>query len=289
MIIVRLLILTICLICSDLLFAKEIVLDIDFVSEDNGMPSELSRPYVEATLNQEPIQMLFDTGFEVAEIGVKKEFLSRLTNITYLKKKKCAQNAFGRPKCRQLFTASSLKLGELDLFNVTGVVFDDKISENQNIQAVIGLPLINQYQVLIDYPGHQIIFNPDQTRDKHFTKAATFFFESKNRLETQLIVNKVRMKFFWDTGAMSCASITRLYPWEYNKCPIDFGVFPFCTVLRIADDQSSELPQTWFLVMPLLFSGIDGVIGAQFFHKYPIKIDFIKKEIVVYNNNIYIT
>lgn len=253
-------------------------------------PFELSRPFVTTQIQNKELRMLFDTGFSTADIGLSKEMMESIS-VNWLDQKTCSENAFGNKKCFDTFQIQELTLGSLTLKNIKGVLLDEEtlnamFSDEDHAQVgVIGLPLISQFEVLLNYPENNIVLSHGTPLNtNNLTEQARLLFDEANIIQTNFPINGHQARLVWDTGAISIISAQFGNDLEKKACPVIMDdSIPCVENDAINTTTTPLLPKSWFYLMPLPDDlKLDGFIGSQFFHQYPVKIDFTKHEIVLY-------
>ncbi len=268
-------------------YAQSIYTDLDITFE-TFLPREISRPFVNAKIQGQSIKLLFDTGFEPAPIALKKELLDVLS-VEHLDEKQCARDAFGHKKCSNLFLIKELILGDLVLKNVRGIVLDDdNIFSNDDDPTklgLIGLPLISEFNVLLNYPNNKIILSRAPIQDdESLVEQSRLKFSLNGTIQTDLIIDGSVHKLLWDTGAFSILSGQLINKMNQENCPVLLDENIKCLDTTYQKDFIYPLQPTWFYLIPFSTElNVDGFVGSQYFHRYPVKMDFNKKELVFYH------
>ena len=270
----------------------EIILPLHF---DKGSPLN-SFPTVTIQIQNKKLPLVFDTGALHVSLALSKSVLNGL-QVGYTSHKFCGYS-FSERMCMEEFIVPEVKLDNFVMKGVRGGEmpylwgkkspgFDDTEAAKN---GVIGLGLLNQFGLLIDYSKHIVILTPDYHLPTEYEGNNWMIVPFENPGFTDLYINSSRYKFGWDTGAIP--SIIRLLPEikdQAEPCPPDkaYNVNDchYLNVNSLALEDGQSFPQTWFLLtkFPNYFK-FDGLFGANFFEKHVVFFNFSHHEILISEN-----
>jgi hypothetical protein len=244
-----------------------------------GMPSSF------VTINNKTIPLLLDSGASKIFLVLSKNVLKDL-NVTYTGETHCLRAVDGR-YCMKKFIIPSVKVGNFTLRNVPGEELKKLwggstkgfIETEASKNGIIGLGLLRQFNVLLDYKNHEITYSLPKTYPKNLNLAschsvktdfvhgivADYFFNNKNNI------------MVLDTG--SNLSIVKpnankvFYPCEESH----INDFKNCRINKISVFPNQKPEDFYVEDLNLPF---DGIIGSAYIQNHKIFIDSAKK--VVY-------
>lgn len=149
-----------------------------------------------------------------------------------------------------------------------------------NITSLMGIDILSEYQLLIDYQNNNIGFSKNKI-DLHGKEISITSIIGVPIIE--LVIDGKKLKFFLDTGAkLSYLSNTITNNYKSTGTEKDFypGVGEFetnCYKITTTIGENSfkvkygNLPQ--LLQMTLMLGGTDGIMGYDFFNNFKVMLD----------------
>lgn len=242
-------------------------------------------PAITVEIQGKNIPLIFDTGDASDAITLSPEALQNL-KVHFTGQQVCADSLSGKD-CMQSFIIPELKIGDFVLQNVQGQLMPHIWGNDKGLvmtqawkDGVIGLPLLKNFGVLIDYPNDEIVltknFQMPNIIDKEDWVKIPFTFD-KN-ISTTAEINGSPLKIVWDTGAIP-SSIRSDIPINANisECPDRYKiVIPQCKRIKTTNFTMSKqkLDNTWFIVRDMPQLPFDALLGSNFFANNLVFIDF---------------
>ena len=238
------------------------------------------------------IPVILDTGDATDSITLSPEALKGI-KVVFTGKQVCTGSSSGQD-CMQSFIIPQIKIGSFVLQNVQGQLMPHIWGNAQGMimtqawkDGVVGLPLLKNFGVLIDYPNSRLVFtknyqSPSGINLANWTKIP-FVFDTN--IATTAEINGTPVKLIWDTGTIpSCIKASIPIKADISECPDRYNiVIPQCKRIRsasfVVDNQ--KLENTWFIVRDMPEIPFDGFVGSNFFDNNLVFIDFK-------NNNLFI-
>lgn len=256
-------------------------------------------PSVIATIQGIKIPLQFDLGAVKTEIALSETIIKKYhIKVIETGKLNYRRDTQGIIIIGKEFILPHLKLGDLILNNVQIVVSDveknsipggrapsPKIAKN----GLIGLGLVNQFNVIIDYKNAKLILiNGDAyPPGYHIDSWRKISFVMDENIITSSQINNKTIHLLWDTGAP--------YNWiNPNKISGENILCPQSVIDELHVDSThcngikttlmmSNHPFKNNIFYINLMKGLpaDGVIGEPFFKKHIVYINFTKKTLAI--------
>jgi len=242
-------------------------------------------PAIDVEIQGKKIPLAFDTVSDysaLSEKTIQEQHLQLLSSS----QTKCYHDSNGKKTCVNLFIIPALKIGDFILHNVTGIMRDymwGKEPEDKFIvteaykNGVIGLNVLCQFNVLIDYPHEQVVLMkpglyPKNYDIKNWIKVP--FELNKYGITTQAKINGVNVLLSWITAA-NHSVIMRPTMAKIANVPVGYTSF--------APDQlmvgNKEIPSAEFHIVDEGFPF--AVIGSSYFQEHIVFIDFKKQYLLI--------
>ena len=226
--------------------------------------------------NKEEVDFLVDTAANMNILSSK------------IAKKLGIQPLAGRPKARgpligELSASygiiNSIQLGDITIKNIPVIIIDSKkltvkflwVLPYFKIDALIGLPLLKQFDIVFDYKDKILSLDIPQER-KEISSFEGNFYLFNNLIYLPIGINRIEdFYFILDTGGgVGYASI---FPTGLNK--LNGQQLNKDITLRI----DNFILQNIFLNMQDIGLKADGIINNKLLENFRVKIDFIKMQI----------
>jgi hypothetical protein len=263
----------------------EIVLPLEFSTQ--------GFPIASIHIQGHDVPLLFDNGASRTTITLSKDLVKKLgLKMAATNKKNCFHDGTGKKTCLKVYTVPEIKIGHMTMHNVPcqlmeklwgGHYEDGFIWFEAAKNGVIGIDLLRQFNVLVDYQTSQAILTklgeyPHQYDVKNWIQIP---FAKKSGIINAKI-NGADAKIVFDSGSnasvmkstakipvqeiekKSCASIND------KSCSYYFETTTF-----VVDNK--QLPKTKFVVQKSAGEDkipFDALIGSDFIKKHPIFFDF---------------
>lgn len=240
-------------------------------------------PVTSVQIQEYNIPIIFDNGATSTSIALNKELVEKLhLNIVPTNNKSCFLNGSGKKTCLKVYTVPKLNIGQMTMSNIPcqlteglwGEHYDGELAAARN--GAIGLNLLRQFNVLIDYQASQIILMklgeyPYQHDMKDWMRIP---FSNKYGITTTAKINGTNVTLVWDTGAnysmiKSTAKIFVNKKSSLNKNSQSCKYFE--TTALITDGKQSL--NTKLSIQKAGFP-FDGLIGSSFFKEHRVFFDF---------------
>lgn len=253
------------------------------------LPLEFSAqgfPVASVQIQGHKIPLIFDNGATKSSIVLSKELVKKLDlKIIPAHKKTCFHDVNGKKTCSKVYTIPELKIGQMIMHDVPCELMDKLWFKAKN--GIIGLDLLHQFNVLIDYKASQIILTklgeyPQQYNIKKWTQIP---FSNKYGITTIAKINGTNVTLVWDTGANgSIMKSTVKIPTEKKSCA--YKENPSCQYFETITFMvgNKPLPKTRFTIQKIEVP-FDGLIGSDFFKEHRVFIDFKNNILFVENSN----
>ncbi|EKE01545.1 MAG: hypothetical protein ACD_21C00106G0005 [uncultured bacterium] len=253
------------------------------------LPLELSTqglPVTSIQIQGHKIPLIFDNGASRSNVVLSKELVRKLhLKIIPTNKKSCFHGDDGKVMCLKVYTVPELKIGNMTMHNVSCELMDKLWGGHYDEgfiwfeaakNGVIGLELLRQFNVLVDYKASRVVLMkpgeyPHQYDIKSWMKIP---FSNKYGITTIAKINGVDVTLVWDTGANnSIMKSTVKIPAKKKSCA--YKENPSCqyfetTTFMLGDNQ---LPKTEFFIQKSEIP-FDGLIGSSFFKEHQVFFDF---------------
>jgi len=257
-------------------------------SDEIVLPIKLSPqgfPVATIQIQGNDIPLIFDNGASRTTITLSQEIVKKLAlKMTATNKKSCHHDDSGKETCLNVHNIPEIKIGQMTMHNVSceqmdklwGGHYDEGFVWFEAAKnGVIGLDLLRQFNVLVDYKNAQVILTklgeyPSQYDVKRWTQVP---FTNKYGITTAAKINGVDATIVWDTGANKSIIKTTSKIFA-GKTSCESNNDPSCyfeTTTFIVSDK--QLPKTKFSIQKdeLPF---DGMIGSDFIEDHKVFFDF---------------
>ncbi|MBD1558080.1 hypothetical protein HC752_14160 [Vibrio sp. S9_S30] len=242
-------------------------------------------PVVTLEIGGQEIDFLLDTGSS-AGLHLPKSMMINLKGITDLPEKRKSMNAAGKEFNNSVYHLKMLKLGCLEFEDLEvvalqswGVSVGGEKADTDDL-PVIGLGLFSGRTVQISFKDKELsIVNSDQSVSKQWSDLGVskegigVAVETKNQLYTLVL----------DTGASNTLFVSnKVNPKEsLEACQYSLGNIP-CQLLNEPMTTYGHSFTSKALLFPIdpRFQ-LDGLLGADFFHQFDVRIDFDNHKILV--------
>jgi len=258
--------------------SDEIILPIELTAQ--GMP------VTSIQIQGNDIPLIFDNGASHSSIVLSKELTKKLNlKMTPTNKKSCFHSDDGKKTCLKVYTIPELKIGHMTIHDVPCQLMDKLWGGHYDEgfiwfeaakNGVIGLDLLRQFNVLVDYKTSRAILMklgeyPHQYDMKNWIKIP---FSNKYGMTTIAKINGTDVTLVWDTGANnSIMSSTTKIPAEKKSCA--YKENPSCQYFETTTFMvgNKQLPSTKFFIQKNEIP-FDGFIGSSFFKEHQVFFDF---------------
>ena len=257
------------------------------VTWDLTFDSKYNLPLIMMDYQGEKIAMTLDTGSKTA-LHLPMDLINKIPNKTENSKRNRSSDLAGRVTEAKSFTVSKLVLNSFT-FNKLEVVeykdwglfissdpTNDDSEDTDGDKSVIGLGLFDGYVLTINYPESNITISDDILTDLNPKWISIPFELNDEGLVVNLSDGIKNYKMVLDTGAtVSLIKEQSLSPESIKiSDPEDYFESILLNVNNVANDS----------VLPMIIDSIpdefqsDGLLGADFFSKNRVKIDFKNKQ-----------
>jgi hypothetical protein len=272
--VLRLYIITLVIFTTNQCFASidQTVLPLSFSPQ--GMPAAT------VEIQGKKIPLAFDTESDTIALSediIKKQHL----NIKILPedKTKCYHGSTSKEHCLKSFIIPTLKVGDFTLHNIPGAMRDYMWGEKPEAKfimtqpyhnGVLGLNVLRQFNLLIDYPHEQAILlkqdlYPKNYKVKNWIKIP--FALNKYGINTKAKINGIDTTLSWITAANHSVIMP---PTMKKIAPAPPAYISFVPDKLIV--ENIEIPNAEFHIVD------DGfpfeVIGSSYFQEHVVFIDF---------------
>lgn len=242
-------------------------------------------PIASIQIQGHDIPLIFDNGASRTTITLSKELVKKLNlKMTPTHKKVCLHDDTGKETCLKVYTVPELKIGQTTMHNVSCQLMDKLWGGHYDEgfvwfeaakNGVIGLNLLRQFNVLVDYKNSRVILNklgeyPQQYDVKNWIRVP---FSNQYGMSISAKINGADAKIVFDTGSNSSImkSTAKVFA-EKKSCESNND--PSCyfetTTFMVGD---KPLPKTKFSIQQDDFP-FDGLIGSDFFKAHQVFFDF---------------
>lgn len=260
---------------------------------DTGNPAPDGMPSIFITIQGKKLPILFDTGAKKTQLALTKQALKNI-DVHFTGKEICF-NAMDGKHCQKEFIIPEVVLGSFTIKNVKGVLMsklwggndEDFIETEASKNGVVGFALLNQFNILLDYPQAKVILTKPQSKPKDYHMAQWTSVPFTDHFQTKLNINDKPVNLSWDTGASLSiikASIAQNFP--QTACPAGKR-YSKKDCLRIeptsfTTSDGKILPNTWFHVIDIpSYAPFDGLVGSNFYQENLVYFDFDEHKIFV--------
>jgi len=231
------------------------------------------------------IPLIFDNGASHTTITLSKELVKKFNlKLTPTNKKTCFHDDTGKKTCLKIYTVPELKIGQITMHNVPCQLIDKLWGGHYDEgflwfeaakNGVIGLDLLRQFNVLVDYKNSRVILNklgeyPQQYDIKSWIRVPV---SNEYGMTMGVKINGTDAKIVFDTGSNnSIIKATAKILAGKKSCESNYE--PSCyfeTTTFMVGDQ--PLPKTRFAIQKDEFP-FDGLIGSDFFKAHQVFFDF---------------
>jgi hypothetical protein len=265
--------------------SNEIILPLKFSSQ--------GFPIVSIQVQGHDIPLIFDSGAHHNSIVLNNALVKKLNlKMTPTNKKACGHDDTGKETCLKTYVISEIKLGNMAMHNMPcqlmnklwGGHYDEGfILFEASKNGVVGLDLLRQFNVLVDYKNSRAILTklgeyPRQYKDiKNWSQIP---FSDKYGITTSSKINNINTNLVWDTGANDSIikSTSKVF---LGKTSCESISNPSCFFETTTfTNGNKQLPKIKFFIQKdeLPF---DGLIGSSFFKEHIVFFDFKNKLVLV--------
>lgn len=230
--------------------------------------------YIEVTVDTTKIMLHVDIGDSDNNIRLSPALINRL-NVKYTGKYISFGNLVGDKLKAKEFIIQNLSIGDFQFSNIKGFeAIYAKDFAPPNKDGTIGLALLRQFKVIIDYKGSSIILSrnnifPEKYNVNDWGKVN--FYDRGIGIVTNAEINKKKIKLVWDTGAQ--CSMLKKHVIGNNTMKKEGDLFEISKVFF----GNAELGPIGFIIMNIKQPPVDGIVGYNFFVKHIIFVDFDNK------------
>jgi hypothetical protein len=257
------------------------------VTWDPTFDSKYNLPLIMMDYQGEKIAMTLDTGSKTA-LHLPMDLINKISNKTENSKRNRSIDLSGNVTEAKSFTVNKLELNSFTFNKVEVVEYkdwglfissdptnDDSEDTNED-KSVIGLGLFDGYVLTINYPESNITISDDILTDLNPKWISIPFELNDEGLVVNLSDGIKNYKMVLDTGStVSLIKEQSLSPESIKiSDPEDYFKSILLNVNNVANDS----------VLPIIIDSIpdefqsDGLLGADFFSKNRVKIDFKNKQ-----------
>jgi hypothetical protein len=257
-------------------------------SSTTTLPLELSSqdlPFTTIQIEGHKIPLIFDTGASKSSLVLNNELIKKWHLKTIpTAKKSCFHDCTGKKICLKIDAIPEVKIGDFTLRNVPCQRMDELWGGHKEgfiwfeaaRNGVIGLDLLRQFNVFIDYPRSQVTLMqlgqyPTQVDLKNWLQVP---FKMTYGISTAAKINGTKVVLVWDTGANN-SSIKSSVKIDAKKTSCADKDDPSCQYFKTNAFQvdNKKLTQTKFFIQQAQMP-FDGFIGSSFFKEHIVFIDF---------------
>lgn len=281
--------LSVILLVPTIIFANakdEIIVPLQF--------SEQGFPVATVQIQNHNIPLIFDNGASRSNIVLNKDIVKQLNlKIIPTNNEVCSHDDTGKRNCLKTYIIPELKIGQLTLQNISCELMDKLWGGHYDEgfkwfaaarNGVIGLKLLQQFNLLLDYKHSRAILTTLGTYPKEYDikNWVAIPFDKKGIINAQ--INGVNVSLVTDTGANNSimkASAKVLV----DKKPCD-PKKDLCQYLepKTFTVGNKQLPKIKFGVQQDEFP-FDGVIGSSFFKEHQAFFDYQNNILFINNQN----
>lgn len=184
-------------------------------------------------------------------------------------------------------TTDYLEIGHLHLRNYSVLSLNLSYVEEQ-LQAkknklkflgTIGMDIISQYTVRIDYSSKTIILNPDIA----FAKSCSVNFHISNKLITLPVTLEGKTyRFMLDTGASACLIDKKIFNKNWENIDKEQNKY-LIPLLTIGSMEFYKVPTVTGNANIIKNLDIDGIIGFPILSRQRIDLNFIENQLIFEN------
>jgi hypothetical protein len=266
-------------------------------SADIVLPLKLSTqgfPTTSIQIQNHNIPLIFDSGASKTAITLSRDIVNKLhLQMKPANKKVCFHDDTGKETCLREYTLAELKLGQLTMYNVSCQLMDSLWGGHYDEgfvwfdaakNGVIGLDLLRQFNVLVDYKKSRIILSklgeyPSQYNMKTWVQVP---FSSLSGI-VHAKINGIDTRLVWDTGAnnsiiKSTAKIAAVA--KKKSCASKSNPNCQCFEAMKVIAGNKQLPKIKFFVQDNEFP-FDGLVGSNFFKDHTVFFDFKRNIILI--------
>ena len=258
-------------------------------TSDNNSPSYA---YIDVIVNTVKLRIFIDTGHGYGTVSLPPSVLSEL-DVIYTGATKTNHDFKGDTYNSRHYLIPNIRFGSLVLNDLSGY---ELFTRYDDMTGLIGLALLNQFNVLIDYPNRKFglyreDFYPDYLKSQVWTKVQlvpplSLPVKLKNYEET--------FTFCLDTGVIAVDKEKHSYGTirsesalgqllQQNEIlepdPSDVGILGKFSSNQLRTPCDYPLVPMDFMLVDYKYPKRDGFLGHNFFSKYSVFIDFTQDEI----------
>ena len=261
---------------------------IHFTSEDNSP----SYAYIDVLVNEVKLRVFIDTGHGYGTVSLPPSVLKEL-DVIYTGQTKENYDFKGDKYNSGQYLIPNIRIGSLVLNDLPGWEF---FSRYDDLSGLIGLALLNQFNVLIDYPNRKFglyrkDFYPDYLKSQGWTKVQLV---PPLSLPVKLRNDEETFTFCLDTGVIAVDKEKHSYGTirsesalgqllQQNEIlepdPSEAEVLGKYSTNQLRTPCDYPLVPMDFMLVDYKYPKRDGFLGHNFFSKYSVFIDFTQGEI----------
>ena len=261
---------------------------IHFTKEDNSP----SYAYIDVLVNTVKLRLFIDTGHGYGTVSLPPAVLNEL-DVIYTGETRENHDFKGDEYNSRQYLIPNIRIGSLVLHDLPGY---ELFTRYDDTSGLIGLVLLNQFNVLIDYPNRKFglyrkDFYPDYLKSQSWTKVQlvpplSLPVKLKNYEET--------FTFCLDTGVIAVDAEKHSYGTIRSESalgqllqqeeavepdPSDVGILGKYSTNQLRTPCDYPLVPMDFMLVNYKYPKRDGFLGHNFFSKYSVFIDFTQGEI----------
>lgn len=271
--------------------ATEASLPLEF---NTGNPAPYGLPSAFISIHGKTLPIIVDTGSSNAYLMLTRYALGNAP-IKYTGHKMCFM-AFDGKHCQPEFILSKVTIGNFNLTNVKASIMESLwggveekafVSTEASRNGLIGLKLLEKFNLLLDFPHNRMILVQPGSKLTAYDTSKWISFPFGENLSTQLKINGKILHLDWDTGSVPSILKRDIAAYFSQKaCPLKTS-YGAAHCMRVETKTfttllNERLPKTWFMVQDIPQSApFDGLIGSNFFRKNIVYINFDQHRIYV--------
>ena len=246
-----------------------------------------SNPVTTITVGGQTIQAIVDTGGDVdGALTLSKEVIESVRGLS--QGNVVTNDAFGRELTRPLFKIPVATIGGHAFQGVTVVQAPVRSAgEEPPVPNAIGRQFLDQYFVVVDYAGGSITLWPPGTKNPAGSNCGRTRIPMQHSEEDRLAVSDFettsgRVRLGWDTGA----TYSMLAETTAEKLQLATAVrgpnSPTFYQSKMLAAAGQDLGPLELVVLPIkISSGVDGMLGRNFFEQHVVCLDYQRREVRV--------
>ena len=250
--------------------------------------------YITVMIGNDSLQLFLDTGNPSASIDLTTKTLERI-NVRFTGETKKSWDYKGREYSSRKYILPNIKIGELEVPNIYGA--EHKISSSSD--GTFSFGFLDDFNILINYPNRNIRLYKLGYLPTYLSKNTWHIVDAFNqggfRMPLRLVGFHSDISFTIDNAAIALDDKQK--PFGLIRANSVFGEYlkdnnliipkeddPSISGLFSSDNltlNGTIIPKMDFMVVDYKYPESDGLMGYNFFIKYPMFIDFSSKKIYV--------